>query len=88
MEMPPSCECATYRPTSAKSGGLVCAAWLVALTSTVLNMIWNASWLHNGGSPHGMAAGPGLWQILGPFLVWTFAAATALSFFGKAMPDC
>jgi len=62
---------------------LVCAALLVAFTSTVLNMVWNASWLHNGGSPHGMGAGPGLWQHLGPFLLWSFAAATLLGFFGK-----
>ena len=62
---------------------LLYAAWLVALVATVLNMIWNASWLHEGGSPHGMGAGPGLWQALGPFLFWTFVAATALSCFGK-----
>lgn len=62
---------------------LLHAAWPVAIISTVLNMIWNASWLHHGGSPHGMGAGPGLWQNVGPFLVWTFVAATALSCFGK-----
>jgi hypothetical protein len=62
---------------------LVYAALLVAFVSTVLNMVWNASWLHNGGSPHGMGAGPGLWQHLGPFLVWSFLAATVLGFFGK-----
>jgi len=62
---------------------LLYAAWLVALVSTMLNMTWNASWLNNGGSPHGMDAGPGIWQTLGPFLVWTFAAATVLSCFGK-----
>ena len=51
--------------------------------STVLNMAWNASWLKHGGSPPGMGAGPGLWQSLGPFFVWSFAAATVLSLFGK-----
>jgi len=28
-----------------------------------------------------MGAGPGIWQSLGPFLVWTFVAATILSVF-------
>ena len=58
-------------------------ALLAASVSTVLNMAWNASWLKHGGSPHGMGAGPGLWQGLGPFLVWSFVVATVLSFFGK-----
>jgi hypothetical protein len=62
---------------------LVRTALLVAVVSTVLNMVWNASWLHSGGSPHGMDAGPGLWQHLGRFLLWSLAAATALGFFGK-----
>jgi hypothetical protein len=62
---------------------LVHAALLVAFVSTVLNMLWNASWLQSGGSPHGTGAGPGIWQKLGPFLVWSFAAATVLGFFGR-----
>jgi hypothetical protein len=74
-------EVAAPLPTWRRS--LVFAALFAASASTVLNMVWNASWLHNGGSPHGMGAGPGLWQHLGPFLLWTFAAATVLGFFGK-----
>ena len=62
---------------------LVYAALFVAFVSTVLNMVWNASWLHHGGSPHGMGAGPGLWQDLGPYFFWSFAAATVLSLFGR-----
>ena len=62
---------------------LVYVALLAASVSAVLNMAWNASWLKHGGSPDGMGAGPGLWQSLGPFLVWSFVAATVLSFFGK-----
>jgi len=62
---------------------LVYVALLAASVSTVSNMAWNASWLKHGGSPHGMGAGPGLWQSLGPFLVWSFVAATVLSLFGK-----
>lgn len=53
----------------------------IAVASTILNIVWNVSWLHSGGSPHGMGAGPGIWQSLGPFLVWTFVAATILSVF-------
>jgi len=56
---------------------------VVGVVATVLNMAWNYSWLRHGGSPHGMGAAPGLWQRLGPFLVWTFFAATVLSVFGK-----
>jgi hypothetical protein len=62
---------------------LVSAALLAASVSTALNMVWNASWLRQRGSPHGRGAGPGLWQHLGPLLLWSFAAATVLSFFGK-----
>ena len=62
---------------------LFSAALLVAIASTILNMAWNYSWLQHGGSPHGMGAAPGLWQRLGPFLVWPFVAGTVLSFFGK-----
>jgi hypothetical protein len=51
--------------------------------ATILHIVWNASWLYNGGSPHGGLAGPGMWRPLGPVLVWTFFAATALSFFGR-----
>lgn len=59
-------------------GGLV-----VACVSTVLNMLWNASWLRQGGSPHGMGAEPGLWQHVGPVLVWLFVVATVLGALGK-----
>jgi hypothetical protein len=59
------------------------AALLVAVASTLLHMAWNASWLHCGGSPHGMGAGPGIWQRLGSPLVWTFAIASVMSIFGK-----
>jgi hypothetical protein len=59
--------------------GALCAAGL----ATVLHIVWNASWLYSGGSPHGMGAGPGIWRSIGPILVWTFFAATALSLFGK-----
>jgi hypothetical protein len=58
------------------------ALWTAGL-ATLLHIVWNGSWLHSGGSPHGMGAGPGIWQPLGPILVWTFLVATVLSLFGK-----
>src|SRR5689334_551422 len=54
---------------------VVKTALVVAAISTLVNTVWNASWLHNGGSPHGMGAGPGIWQSLGMPLLWTFAFA-------------
>ena len=70
-------------PLSIRRRYLVSVALLAASVSTVLNMAWNASWLKHAGSPHGMGAGPGLWQSLGPSLIWSFVAATVLSFFGR-----
>ena len=54
------------------------AALLSGGAATVLHIVWNVSWLRSGGSPHGMRAGPGLWEDLGRFLVWTFVTATVL----------
>ena len=59
------------------------AALFIAIISTILNVVWNVSWLHEGGSPHGMRAGPGIWEPLGPILVWTLLIALVLSVFGK-----
>jgi hypothetical protein len=59
------------------------AALWTAGFATLLHIVWNASWLHSGGSPHGMGAGPGIWRPLGPILVWSFLVATVLSLFGK-----
>jgi hypothetical protein len=59
------------------------AAVSIAGISTILNIIWNISWLYQGGSPHGMGAGPGIWQPIGPILVWTFLISSVLSVLGK-----
>jgi len=61
----------------------VTAALLMAGVSTLVHIVWNISWLHSGGSPHGMGARPGLWQPLGLVLLWTFGVALVLSLFGK-----
>ena len=72
-----------HRPTFTLETFPGYATLMVAFVSTALNVIWNASWLNQDGSRHGMGAGPELWQNLGPFLLWSFAAATVLSFFGR-----
>jgi hypothetical protein len=59
------------------------AALSIAGVSTIMHIVWNISWLHEGGSPHGMGAGPGIWEPLGPILVRTFEIAIILSVFGK-----
>jgi hypothetical protein len=59
------------------------AAVFIAGVSTIMHIVWNVFWLHEGGSPHGMRAGPGIWEPLGPILIWTFGTATVLSVFGK-----
>ena len=62
---------------------LIRTALLLAGVSTLLNIVWNVSWLHSGGSPHGMGAGPGIWQSLGPALACTLLLATVMSLFGN-----
>src|SRR5215467_10283333 len=62
---------------------LLKTALLLAGASTLIHILWNASWLHSGGSPHGMGAGPGIWQSLGTPLLWTFGTAVVLSVFAK-----
>lgn len=59
------------------------AALLVAVLATILHIAWNASWLHSGGSPHGMRASPGLWLSLSRPLLWSFGIAVALSLLAK-----
>jgi hypothetical protein len=73
----------TRTPLPAWRKYLVIGALATAGIATVLHIVWNASWLYSGGSPHGMGAAPGMWRPLGPVLVWTFFAATGLSLFGK-----
>jgi hypothetical protein len=58
-------------------------ALLLAVAATAMHTIWNASWLHSGGSPHGMRAGPGIWEWLGRPMFAAFCLALACSAFAK-----
>ena len=62
---------------------IVIAALLVACLSTLVHFAWNISWLHSGGSPHGMETAPGLWLKLNRPLLWSFGLAVALGFFAR-----
>jgi hypothetical protein len=62
---------------------LTTSALLLALASTFIHFAWNISWLHSGGSPHGMGAGPGIWMTLRIPLLWTFGLAILGAFFAK-----
>jgi len=59
------------------------AALCIAGISTIVNIVWNVSWLYQGGSPHGMRAGPGIWEPLDPILVWTLLIALVFSVSAK-----
>lgn len=51
----------------------------IAGISTLVHFVWNISWIHSGGSPHGMDTAHGLWWDLSPFLFWSFCSATVLA---------
>jgi hypothetical protein len=63
--------------------GIVIAALIIACLSTLIHFVWNISWLHSGGSPHGMDTNPGLWLNLNRPLLWSFGLAIALSIFAR-----
>ena len=56
--------------------GFACAA-------TVMDYAFTISWLHNGGSPHGLDPSPGFWSSIRPVLKWVFLCAFCLPLFGK-----
>ena len=56
--------------------------------ATILHIVWNASWLYNGGSPHGMVSrGRESGSHLAPFLFGHSSLATALSLFGRGKSE-
>ena len=58
-------------------------ALILAVCSTVLELIFFYSWFHNGGSPHGWMPSPGIWRFVGRISFWTLVGSVVLSFFGK-----
>ena len=59
------------------------AALVLAICSTLLELVFFYSWFHNGGSPHGMMPSPGIWKVVGRISVCTLVASIVLSAFGK-----
>src|SRR5437764_11082532 len=59
------------------------SALILAICSTLLELIFFYSWFHNGGSPHGMMPSPGIWRFVGRISFWTLVGSVVLSAFGK-----
>jgi hypothetical protein len=59
------------------------AALILAVCSTLLELVFFFSWFHNGGSPHGMMPSPGIWKVVGRISGATLIASLVLSAFGK-----
>jgi hypothetical protein len=59
------------------------AALTAASFSTLAIVGFFVSWLHNGGSPHGMNPSPRVWKSLGPVFSWTLATSVLLAICGK-----
>jgi hypothetical protein len=59
------------------------AALILAVCSTLLELVFFFSWFHNGGSPHGMMPSPGIWKVVGRMSGGTLVASLVLSAFGK-----
>jgi hypothetical protein len=59
------------------------AGLILAICSTLLELVFFNSWFHNGGSPHGMMPSPGVWKVVGRISGWSLVASVVLSAFGK-----
>jgi len=57
-------------------------ALVLATAATIVSMIDIFSWFHNGGSPHGMGPGTGLWIKFGPHSLKLEIAALLAGIFG------
>ena len=57
------------------------AALILAVLTTVLNLVSWLSWFHNGGSPHGMTPPLGLWRPAGQAGFWSLIATVVLAVF-------
>src|SRR5664279_1031508 len=58
-------------------------AFVFACAATALDFAFTISWLHDGGSPHGLDPSPGFWSSIRPVLKWVFLGALCLPLFGK-----
>jgi hypothetical protein len=59
------------------------SALILAICSTLLELVFFYSWFHNGGSPHGLVPTPGIWKFVGRIPFWTLVGSVVLSMFGK-----
>jgi hypothetical protein len=59
------------------------AALILAVASTLLELMFFFSWFHNGGSPHGMMPSSGVWRFVGRISFWALIGSVLLSAFGK-----
>jgi hypothetical protein len=58
-------------------------ALILAVCSTLLELVFFYSYFSNGGSPHGMMPSPGIWKVVGRTAGWTLVASIVLTTFGK-----
>jgi hypothetical protein len=60
-----------------------CSVLALALASITVawTLIQELSWFINGGSPHGMEAGPGIWMWMRHVSLWLLVGMFAMSFF-------
>jgi len=59
------------------------AALIIAICSSLLELVFFFSWFHNGGSPRGMMPAPGVWRFVGRISFWALVVSVFLSAFGK-----
>lgn len=59
------------------------SALVLALCSTALELVFFYSWFRNGGSPHGMMPGPGIWMFVGKVSGACLLGSLVLAAFGK-----
>jgi len=58
-------------------------ALVLAVCSSLLELVFFFSWFHNGGSPHGMMPAPGIWKFAGRISFGVLVVSVFLSAFGK-----
>lgn len=56
---------------------------VLAVCSTLFEIVFFFSYFHNGGSPHGFMPLPGIWRIVGRLSLWALVATLLLTALGK-----